>query len=207
MCYWQRLRPTPSGVPICWEECLMYPPLASIVSPGDVLLSICSLEPCLVHRLAKMARHWRVSVLNVKSTGVTHVPIVVLFDRVGSSPVTMLLLWLHERGSWLLANRFVHWMGEYTVLHRHGQRSPCALQRDFYHVPHSSPIPHVLCLIRHPSPNHRPVETPLWGLLRWQRAWCWTLVLQRPGGRQQRSWPPFVARCAFGWPPNGWCPR
>ena len=81
----------------------MYPPLASIVSPSNVLLSICLREPCLVRWLAKRARHQCVSVLNVKSTGVSHIPIVVSFDRVGSSPVTMLLLLLHEwgdRGSW-----------------------------------------------------------------------------------------------------------
>ena len=76
----------------------MYPPLTSIVSPGNVLLSICSREPCLVRWLAKRARHCCVSVLDLKSTGVTHIPIIVSFDRVGSSPVTMLLLWLYERG-------------------------------------------------------------------------------------------------------------
>ena len=76
----------------------MYPVLARIVSPGNVLLSICSRETCLMCWFAKRARHQRVSILDVKSTGVAHVPIVVLFDWVGSSPVTMLLLWLHEWG-------------------------------------------------------------------------------------------------------------
>ena len=78
----------------------MNSPLASIVSLGNVLLNICACEPCLVRWLAKRARHQCVSILNVKSTGVAHIPIVVSFDRVGSSPVTMLLLLLHEWGDW-----------------------------------------------------------------------------------------------------------
>ena len=81
----------------------MYPPLASIVSLCNVLLRFCLSEICLVCRLAKKAHHRRVSILDVKSTGVAHVPIVVLFDWIGSSPVTMLLLLLHKwggRGSW-----------------------------------------------------------------------------------------------------------